>query len=225
MSIKYHPKHETLLNFAAGNLSPAYISAIDVHTKFCSGCASLASQFEQLGGVSIENQNNQSVDTSFNQLMEKILASKPVTQEQASSVAQIDHIMRYATLHSRHSKLKNDKWIKVARGISDQKIYCNDRKYRTRLIRINAGTKIPTHTHQGQEITVVIKGSFSDTYGSYKAGDYLVRDGSYQHAPYADSDCICYAITDAPLHYTGFFGPVINWYNNRFERKYYGSVA
>jgi len=132
--------------------------------------------------------------------------------------------MQYAKLHPKHNALQKGKWIQVARGISDQKVNIKDKQYTSRLIHIKAGTKIPSHTHHGEEITVVLKGSFSDEYGTYKPGDFLLRDGAYQHSPYADSDCICYAISDAPLHYTGFFGPIFNWFNNRFEKKYYSTV-
>ncbi len=229
MSIKYHPKQETLLNFAAGNLSPAYMNVIEVHTKFCTGCASLISQFEQLGGATLSSQENTPVVTSFDDLMHfiDIASSTPTGSFRAEELQKLpptEHIMQYAKLHPRHSSLRKDKWVNITRGIRDQKLDIRDPKYRSRLISIKSGTKIPSHTHQGEEITIVLKGSFSDDYGTYKAGDFIIRDGAYRHSPYADSDCICYTITDAPLHYTGLFGPVINWINQRFEKKHYGSV-
>jgi len=226
MSIKFHPQHETLLNYTGGNLSPAYMSVIEVHTKFCSGCANLVSQLEKLGGMAIDSQPATIVETSFDQLMQ--LVSEQETRKESLTPhheqSPLKHIMQYAKYPAQKAMQDKSRWINVVRGIKDQKINIDDEKYRSRLMFIKAGTKIPAHTHTGEEVTVVLKGSFSDDFGQYQAGDFIVRDGSHEHSPYADTDCICYAITDAPLHYTGLFGPVIKWFNQRFEEKHYGSV-
>ena len=71
----------------------------------------------------------------------------------------------------------------------------------------------PKHTHIGSEITVVLEGQFSDKDGTYKSGEFMVKDSSVEHQPLAGIEgCICLAITDAPLKFTGTFGPIINWW-------------
>ena len=71
--------------------------------------------------------------------------------------------------------------------------------------------KIPKHTHQGEEHTLILHGAFSDETGQYQRGDYISKTAHDTHAPRADSDFICLAITTAPLKFTGTFGPVLNW--------------
>jgi len=88
------------------------------------------------------------------------------------------------------------------------------------LIKIKGGSKVPNHTHKGTEVTVVMSGAFKDGYGEYSVGDFLIRDSSISHSPSADVDCICLAVTDAPLHYTGMFGPLINWFASRHSTAF-----
>jgi putative transcriptional regulator len=76
--------------------------------------------------------------------------------------------------------------------------------------RIRGGRKMPTHTHEGTEITLVLQGAFSDATGRYARGDVAVADEDLDHRPVAEpgEDCICFAVTDAPLRLTG---PVGRW--------------
>ena len=75
------------------------------------------------------------------------------------------------------------------------------------LLWIRAGRKMPAHTHEGSEITLVLDGAFSDSRGRYGRGDIALADEDVDHSPIAESDrpCICLAITDAPLRLTGSY--------------------
>ncbi|MFK8034257.1 MAG: ChrR family anti-sigma-E factor [Hyphomicrobiales bacterium] len=76
------------------------------------------------------------------------------------------------------------------------------------LFKLQAGQGVPHHTHHGTEITLVLEGGFSDGTGHYVKGDIVVADGTVDHRPVADDDgeCICFAVTDAPLRLTGPLG-------------------
>jgi putative transcriptional regulator len=75
------------------------------------------------------------------------------------------------------------------------------------LLWIRPGRKMPDHTHEGSEITLVLDGAFSDANGRYGRGDIALADEDIDHSPVAESDrpCICLAITDAPLRLTGSY--------------------
>ena len=81
-----------------------------------------------------------------------------------------------------------------------------------KLYRIAAGRRLPAHTHEGSEITLVLRGAFSDSTGHFSRGDIAIADADLDHHPTADAgeDCICFAVTDAPLRLTG---PVGRWIN------------
>lgn len=76
------------------------------------------------------------------------------------------------------------------------------------LFKLQAGQGVPHHTHHGTEITLVLKGGFSDGTGHYVKGEIVIADGTVDHRPVADDDseCICFAVTDAPLRLTGPLG-------------------
>ena len=78
------------------------------------------------------------------------------------------------------------------------------------LLWIKAGRTMPSHTHEGTEITLVLKGAFSDGSQHYARGDIAIADGDVNHRPKADQDedCICFVVNDAPLRLTGPFGRI-----------------
>lgn len=73
---------------------------------------------------------------------------------------------------------------------------------------IKPGRKIPAHTHDGQELTLVLDGAFADSDGRYGRGDIAIADDTVDHRPIAEAErpCICFAVTDAPLRLTGSLG-------------------
>lgn len=73
------------------------------------------------------------------------------------------------------------------------------------LYWVKAGRRLPQHTHEGDEVTLLLKGGFTDPLGHYRRGDIAIADADLDHTPVADTDedCICFAVTDAPLQLTG----------------------
>ena len=71
--------------------------------------------------------------------------------------------------------------------------------------KIKAGGKAPEHNHKGTEITVVLKGSFSDTDDIYQPGDFIIREPGDIHQPIAtkNEECICLSVLAAPIQLTG----------------------
>ena len=70
-----------------------------------------------------------------------------------------------------------------------------------RLLSIPAGAAMPDHGHRGTELTLVLKGAFTDEDGRFGRGDIEIANEDLHHTPIADdgADCICLAATDAPL--------------------------
>ena len=76
------------------------------------------------------------------------------------------------------------------------------------LIRTAPGAGVGTHTHRGEELTLVLTGGFTDATGSYRRGDLQTTTPEIVHRPVTDDDgtCITLAMTDAPLK---FMSPVV----------------
>jgi putative transcriptional regulator len=80
------------------------------------------------------------------------------------------------------------------------------------MLWVKAGRQMPRHTHEGAEITLVLRGAFSDSSGRYGRGDIVIAESDVDHRPQIDptEDCICFVVTDAPLRLTGPIGRVIS---------------
>jgi putative transcriptional regulator len=80
-----------------------------------------------------------------------------------------------------------------------------------KLYWIRPGRVMPSHTHDGSEVTLVLRGGFSDPTGHYRRGDIAIADAELDHHPRADDDedCICFAVIDAPLRLTGPVGRIV----------------
>lgn len=78
------------------------------------------------------------------------------------------------------------------------------------LYRIAAGSKIPRHSHSGNEYTMVLAGGFSDERGNYGPGDVCLNGPEDTHQPIADEDetCFALAVRDGGLRFTGVMGMV-----------------
>ena len=67
---------------------------------------------------------------------------------------------------------------------------------RARLLSIPNGKGAPQHDHEGEELTLVLTGSFTDGRGRYGRGDACVAEPGVVHRPRVDSDetCVCFAV-------------------------------
>jgi putative transcriptional regulator len=65
---------------------------------------------------------------------------------------------------------------------------------------------VPDHGHGGLELTCVLQGAFRDEDMRFARGDIEVATEEVDHTPIADisEDCICLAVTDAPLKFKGW---------------------
>jgi putative transcriptional regulator len=80
------------------------------------------------------------------------------------------------------------------------------------LLRLVPGKGLPMHRHAGAEFTVVLQGGYTDSTGSYAAGDFAVGPGAHEHKPIADpgEDCIALIVLERPIVLTGIGGRLLN---------------
>ena len=114
------------------------------------------------------------------------------------------------TLRS-HLRNKNIKW-KSFKDVKVASIIPKDNNEKLELIHVMPGAKIPQHTHEGNEIFLVLHGSYSDEYGNYKRGSVQVRSDDHNHTPigHAQTGCIGLAYTHGKIKFSGKFGKLLN---------------
>ena len=106
---------------------------------------------------------------------------------------------------------KKIKW-KSFKDVKIATILPKDNNEKLELIHVMPGAKIPQHTHEGNENFLVLHGSYSDEYGSYKQGTVQVRSDDHHHTPigHAQTGCVGLAYTHGKIKFSGKFGKLLN---------------
>ena len=75
---------------------------------------------------------------------------------------------------------------------------------RVRLLSLPPGRGVAEHTHDADELTLVLQGGFNDGHADYLAGDVCHGDSSLTHNPRAHDDgaCICLTVEMGRLKFT-----------------------
>tara|TARA_X000000368_G_scaffold390544_1_gene353852 strand:+ start:69 stop:698 length:630 start_codon:yes stop_codon:yes gene_type:complete len=107
--------------------------------------------------------------------------------------------------------LNNIDWKSVYKGFKEFNIPVNDTDS-VKLIKMDPGTSVPLHSHNGKEYILVLEGSFCDEYGEYKKGDMQINDQQIKHNPTAcdTNGCVCLSITENDVVFFGKFGSALN---------------
>lgn len=81
------------------------------------------------------------------------------------------------------------------------------------LLRAKPGARIPQHTHEGAELTLVLQGCLSDGGIEYRRGDIAVNDEHDDHRPEITGGevCYCLSVQEGPVRFTGRFSRVLNY--------------
>ena len=114
-------------------------------------------------------------------------------------------------LHNFIADLNKINWRSVYKGFKEFDISLKGSDS-LKLIKMDPGTSVPLHSHNGKEYILVLEGSFSDEYGEYNKGDMQINDQKIKHNPTAcnKNGCICMSITENDVVFFGKFGSILN---------------
>ncbi|MFT6266020.1 MAG: putative transcriptional regulator [Oleiphilaceae bacterium] len=206
----YHPSDELLMSFAAGQLPNALGIMTACHLQKCQQCSTKVGMYEELGAELIDSTQAISMgNNSLNNLLNRLdlEPTEAKTPEFTGDPRTPKPLRRF--MPEYFDKLS---WSGFSSSIKEYILPFSDEAYTAKFYKISAGKELPVHTHKGNEFTLVMEGSFSDNSGDYHSGDFILAGTQTIHQPKAakDCDCICFAVVDAPLKMTGFFGRMLN---------------
>jgi len=114
----------------------------------------------------------------------------------------------------------NVNWKTLYKGFKEFNIPVNDNDS-VKLIKMDPGTSVPIHSHNGKEYILVLDGSFCDEYGEYNKGDMQINDQKIKHNPTAckSDGCVCLSITENDVVFFGKFGSALNLFT--FIKSYF----
>lgn len=198
----HHPDEALLLDYATGALAEAFAVIVASHLTLCPACRHTVAAMEAVGGALIEQQEETGPpDHSFEALLDRL--SEPAPQE--PSAPAWDNTGRIPRpLLSRLPRNDRWRWLRLV-GVDMMRLPCSEPGHRLRLLRIRPGFGVPHHSHEGQELALVLQGSFTDEAGCYRRGDIAAADGSVTHRQVADAGeiCLCLVATSGRLRLTG----------------------
>jgi putative transcriptional regulator len=203
--IHYHPDARFLTDYAAGSLPTAQALCVATHLHYCAQCRQKVRELTELGSELFCQQAPVAVTSNdYERLLQRI-ATQPQPDATAQLIetptAAVVSILPRALNKLTNGNVENLTWRKLGRNFRYSPLTVGDKQRETSLFFIKAGGSVPRHQHQGDEITVILQGSFSDQEGKYSVGDFVVRTKGEQHQPVAsqDQDCLCLSTLDAPI--------------------------
>ncbi len=199
--IKHHLTDDLLMAYAAGSLPEAFDLMVATHLSLCDHCRARAESFDAVGGHVLEDQaaSSRMDEGSLAATMALIAKGAPTAKPARPSCSVLPAPLQDYV----GGDVNAIRWKSIGMGVK-QAILPTTREATARLLFIPAGCAVPDHSHNGTELTMVLQGAFSDEVDHFSRGDVEIADQDLHHTPTADisEDCICLAVTDAPLKFT-----------------------
>ena len=228
--IQHHPTDNILVEFAAGTLDTAQAVAVNAHMHFCTKCQQNIKKMEQTGGAMLDSLDPEALaENSFDKLLSaiEVMAAESISTNHGTDDTLINNkidlrsdeavkIARdYGRLPNVVAKMMSQKalkWRYINSSLKTSHLIAGQNVHQVSLQKISAGGVAPEHDHSGTEMTVVLKGSFSDKEGIYQEGDFILKEPGQIHQPISarNEDCLCLSVESAPVKLTGFFGRMVN---------------
>ena len=207
---------EVLLDYAAGALDEATALLVAAHLTLCPRARAAVSAAEAVGGLMLAGEAPVPLrEGALDRLFARLEGTADAVE--VAPVPTDDEIAGLPAPVRRRIATHGGRWSFVAPGVRDMDLGFDaprgagaSRPGAVKLYRIEPGRGVPSHTHRGSEVTLVLAGAFADGHDRYGPGDIAVATPRVTHKPVAEPGAVCYAlaITDAPLQLTGALGLV-----------------
>jgi putative transcriptional regulator len=209
----HHPGDAWLLEYAAGSSPEPIALLVATHLAYCPRCRKQVNGYEALGGALLESLEPAPLrDESLQRIMERLErpAAEPEPRRLAPELVGASDLPQPLRDYTGGS-LEALAWRRFG-PVAEASLLDSFPGFKTRMLRVRAGSALPSHTHEGTELALVLRGAFTDALGHYLRGDVSEAGSDVDHRPVAgaDEECICLVVTDAPLKLTSRFGRLLN---------------
>ncbi len=201
-NVKHHIPDTVLAAYSAGTLEEAFSLIVASHVSICDDCRAALAGYDAVGGAVLDGMESAEVsDDALAATMALIDAIEPPVAKSRKSTSIFPAPLE-DYVGGGPDKVR---WKRLGGGVKQAILPCSGAAT-ARLLYIPAGVAVPDHSHNGMELTMVLQGAFSDEIDRFSRGDVELGDEDLTHTPVADAgeDCICLAVTDAPLVFKSF---------------------
>lgn len=199
--MNHHPDHDWLERYAAGLLPLPLALCLGGHIESCADCRPQVAVLQQLAAALFTGLAPAPVAPPLRERVLAAIKAAPERTEPTTATPATAEVP--AALQAwAPAGLDRLRWARALPGLSRVRLP-GEGGYRVTLVRLAAGGAVPAHDHRGLEMTLLLRGGFSDSFGRFDAGDLVVRQPGQPHHPRADEECICLVVEAAPVRFTG----------------------
>ncbi len=209
--VSHHLNDETLLDYACGALPVAMETLVACHLTVCPHCRERNQLADNVNGQMLADQKPATIKLSAAELLSQA-RSKPAISVSKKTNAVGDKSVPRPLGRLLPGPIESLEWRAVAPGIKQFALNNQPRQAGAfKLLRLEPGITLSQHTHNERELTYVVRGSYRDEIGHFKAGDIADLDGHVEHKPIVGDEEVCIALiaTDAPVKYTTMLGKIM----------------
>jgi putative transcriptional regulator len=211
MNFVHHTSEELLLRYAAGRLRPAPALVVASHLAMSPSSRRFVADLESLGGSLLDEQPMAALSAG---LFERTLAQldAPARPESLAPSRSHEALDMGIGIPGPLARRSIGPWKWLGPGMRFARIDMpEDPDHNLILLRVPAGRALPEHGHSGEEVTLVLKGSFHDEAGRYGMGDLIHEDEETDHTPVVDAagECICLLAIEGTMKFRNWLGRMV----------------
>ncbi|MEM9147175.1 MAG: ChrR family anti-sigma-E factor [Pseudomonadota bacterium] len=206
----YRPSAEMLSSYAAGAVSPGIALLVEAHSEQAPDSRANLAELQALGGELLASQPGVEMDVGALDSVLSRLGDLPDGRRPSAGFT--SGPLPQAVVDAVGVGFEQIPWKFRLPGLSEYRFEGFEDET-VSLIRARPGVRIPQHTHEGHEATLVLTGALRDGDVVYRRGDISLNDESDDHCPeiVGEELCHCLAVVTGSLRYTGFFSRALNY--------------
>lgn len=213
MKINHHIDDATALRYASGDLDEAFAVVVASHLTNCKACRDAVRASEQFGGDLLGYIDGVPLkEGAFADVMSRVDSENHrepmIAVHNTDNDPDGDADLPVPLRHYIESGLEGVRWRAIGPGVWRHRLdLASDDGGSLFLLKIAPGKKVPEHGHGGNEMTLILSGSYCDEFGRFAPGDIADLDEHVEHQPHVDSaePCVCLVATEAPTRFKGPF--------------------
>jgi putative transcriptional regulator len=208
-----HPTSGLLAAHAAGSTPRGIDLLIASHLTFCPACRDRVRRLETVGGALLALAEDEGIrPPDYPSTLARIESGKPIRHPGAPKPGGAE-VLPAPIRRALGTGSEAIRWRFLIPGVS----VCNmpaaaDEGEDVRLVRVRPGARLLSHTHEGDEATLILAGALRDGGTTYRRGDVSLCGPDREHRPeiVGSEECICLLVLSGRMRFTGSVGRVLN---------------
>lgn len=200
---------EAILEYAVGGLSPARQAVLACQREI-SKTVDREISFHESVAASAMLETETALSEDFFDRFKARLSGEDVEINENNDIKVIENVRTPQMLQRLSGQhLSEIEWKSLVPGVAIHDILGSRKskgEERLYLLRAKGGMKMPVHSHNGEEWTLILTGEYEADSVRYQRGDLHISNDNDEHAPHIaeGEDCICLVMTEGPLNMKSF---------------------